>query len=330
LLNNLSTAEVQEEAVQFQDESTRRNIIFLVISTYLEVLKNEEILKLQREYLELSRLNYEKAERMHKAGRYSKSEALRWKVDYQRQKGIVVNSESADRSSRTKLCRVVNLDMRTRISVQPEIPGRILSEAKRLSGLSDEEIISMIHIDNESLIAANAALTAAYKNEDVYRLIYQGAKANFMPNISLTYSYGWRENNTANLDDYSPQLLMINFNLPLFNGFQNLTTLKSNYYSYQQSQEEFQNQLQNVRFILTETVNKLINLKTQIEISRNYRIVEQQKEQGLVSNIDFIDAKLNLQDARLQNITSNYDFVSGMIELYYLLGKINETVLGLE
>jgi outer membrane protein TolC len=123
--------------------------------------------------------------------------------------------------------------------------------------------------------------------------------------------------------------------MPLFTGFQNTTTLKSNYYGYQRSQENFQDQLQNVRFIMTETVNKIINLKTQLEITkvnieyndRNYRIVEQQKDQGLVSNIDFIDAKLNLQDANLQNIKANYDFISGIIELYYLLGKINETVI---
>jgi outer membrane protein TolC len=353
LFYNLFITEAQEEAAEFQDESTRRNIIFLAISTYLDVLKNEEILKLQKEYLDLSLLNYEKAERMHTAGRFSKSEALRWKVDYQQQKGIVINSENQDRSARARLCRVVNLDMRTSIKVDPQIPQRILDEGKRVAALPDEEIIKMIHIDNETLIAANAALNAARKNEDISHLVYQSSRANFMPNLSLNYSYGWRENETVNLDDYSPQILSINFSMPvnlddyspqilsinfsmpLFTGFQNTTTLKSNYYGYQQSQENFQDQLQNVRFILTETVNKIINLKTQLEISkvnieyneRNYRIVEQQKEQGLVSNIDFIDAKLNLQDANLQNIKANYDFISGIIELYYLLGKINETVI---
>ena len=247
----------------------------------------------------------------------------------------MVNSENQDRSARARLCRVVNLDMRTNIKVDPQIPQRILDEGKRVAALPDEEIIKMIHIDNETLIAANAALNAARKNKDISHLVYQSSRANFMPNLSLNYSYGWRENETVNLDDYSPQILSINFSMPLFTGFQNTTTLKSNYYGYQRSQENFQDQLQNVRFIMTETVNKIINLKTQLEITkvnieyneRNYRIVEQQKEQGLVSNIDFIDAKLNLQDANLQNIKANYDFISGIIELYYLLGKISETVI---
>jgi outer membrane protein TolC len=335
LIHNIFISEAQEEAAAFHDESTRRNIIFLAISTYLDVLKNEEILKIQQEYLELSRLNYEKAERMHKAGRYSKAEALRWKVDYQQQKGIVVNSENELRTAQAHLCRVVNLDMRTDLQVDAVIPEKILSEGDHIAGLSDEAIIDLIDIDEQTLIAANAALSAAQKNQDISRLLFQNSRSNFMPVVSLSYSYGWRENETANLDDYSPQLLAVNFSLPLFTGFQNISTLKSNYYSYQQSQENFQDQLQNVRFILTQTVNKIINQKTQLEITetniefneRNYRVVEQQKEQGLVSNIDFVDAKLNLQDAKLQAINTQYDFISGIVELYYLLGKINQTVL---
>jgi len=335
LFYNLFISEAQYEVAEYLDESTRRNIIFLAISSYLDVLKNEEIRKLQDEYLELSRLNYGKADRMYEAGRYSKSDVLRWKVDEQQQKGILVNSQSQERSARTRLRRVVNLDMLTPIVVDPNIPERILNEAKKLKNYSDEALIKMIQVDDETLIAANAALTAAQKNEDVSRLMYKNSYGNFMPRISLAYSYGWRENSTANLDDYSPQTLMVNFSIPLFTSFQNLTQTKSNYYSYQKSQEDFQDQLQNVRFILTETINKLINLKTQIEISkvnveyneRNYHVVEQKREKGLVSNIDFIDAKLNLQDANLQDISANYDFVSAMIELYYLLGRINETAL---
>jgi outer membrane protein TolC len=92
--------------------------------------------------------------------------------------------------------------------------------------------------------------------------------------------------------------------------------------------------LLNIRFVLTETINKLINLKTQTELSkisvdyneRNYSIVEQQREKGLVSNIELVDAKLNLQDAKLTRISNYYDFISGMVELYYLLGKLDKIV----
>jgi outer membrane protein TolC len=127
---------------------------------------------------------------------------------------------------------------------------------------------------------------------------------------------------------------MINLSVPVFSGFQNYTKLKSSYYNYKKSQENFSDQLQDVRLLLTETINKIINLRTQKELSKvnvsfnehNYRVVEQQKEQGLVSNIDFIDAKLNLQRAKLDDISNRYDIISSMVELYYLLGKL-ESIL---
>ncbi|NHZ86734.1 MAG: TolC family protein, partial [Planctomycetia bacterium] len=59
----------------------------------------------------------------------------------------------------------------------------------------------------------------------------------------------------------------------------------------------------------------------------NYRIIEQQKERGLISNIDFINTKLALQNNELTNIINQYDFISAIIELNYLLGTLDRIVL---
>jgi outer membrane protein TolC len=127
---------------------------------------------------------------------------------------------------------------------------------------------------------------------------------------------------------------MINFSIPLFTSFQNFSNVKSTYYDYRQSEEEHQNQLDNIRFILSETVNKIVDLKTQRELSKlnvkysqnNFRIIEQQKERGLISHIDFINTKLTLQNNELTDITNQYDFISAIIELNYLLGTLDEIV----
>jgi outer membrane protein len=330
LINGLYIAEANEDIAEYADESMRRNIIFLTIRSYLDVLMNEEILKLQQEYLTLSKLNYDKAVRLHQAGRYSKAEVLRWKVEEQQQQSNTVTSESVLRGAQNTLCRLLNLDMRTRLRVNPDIPRLILDESAKLTKMPASDILNLIHIDDEALIEANSALSVARKNEEVSKLLYRNTYADYLPILSLTYSYAWRENNTIELDDYSPQTLMINFSLPIFTSFQNLSNVKTQYYAYKQSRENFEDELQNTRLILTQTVNNLLNLRTQKELSavsvdyteRNYRIVEQQKEQGLVSNIDFIDAKLNLQNARLTDISNHYDFITTMVELYYLLGNL--------
>ena len=194
------------------------------------------------------------------------------------------------------------------------------------------DLLGLIQLDDEALIAANAALAAAKKSEEMSEIAYRNTYNAYLPIVDFNYSYAWRENSTLALDDYSPKTIMVNLSFPLFTSFQNFTRLKSSYYAYRENQENFFNQMQNIRFILTETVNKLINLKTQNELSkisvefneRNYNIVEQQKERGLVSNIEFIDAKLNLQDAKLSDISNYYDFITGMVELYYLLGKLEQ------
>lgn len=155
-----------------------------------------------------------------------------------------------------------------------------------------------------------------------------------MPKVNLSYSYAWRENNTFKLDDYSPKSLMINLSVPIFSGFQNYTALKSSFYEYKKNEEEFKDQLLNTKLILNNVANNIINAKTQIdllqsnlEFSRNnYAIVERQRESGLVSNIEYIDAKLNMQNANIDYIASTYNFITSVVELYYLTGKIENLI----
>ena len=334
LLNGLLIANANKRALEKMNESTKNNIMFQVVSSYLNVLKSKELLQLQEEFLNLSKLNYEKAERKYQAGRFSKTEALRWKVDYQQQKSTVTNSSSALRTGTTILARMINMDMYTRVEVEKSIPQIILDEADKIAAIPDEQILKMIRLSEDELIKANAALSAVRSQTKVSKLLYRNSYASYMPDVNLTYSHGWRENNTLALDDYSPKTVMVNFSIPLFTSFQNLTKTKSSYYEYKQNKENYHDQLKNTRFVLTETANKIINLKIQRELSKanvefnknNYKVIEKQKERGLISNIDFIDAKLNLQNAELGDINNHYDFISAMVELYYLLGKLDEIV----
>ncbi|MEJ2052507.1 MAG: TolC family protein [Calditrichaceae bacterium] len=334
VLNGLSIAGRSKQMAEEQYESTMNGTLFQVISAYLNVIYYMETLKWQNEYLELSRLNYEKAERLHEAGRYSKMEALRWKVDYQQQKSLVKNSESVLRSSYILLKRLINFDMEKNIQVENNIPDLLMAESSKLKGMPDEDILDMINLNDDELVEANAALAAAQSNKELNKLLYRNTYSAFLPNVSLSYQYAWRENNTLALDDYSPETFMVNLSFPIFTSFRDVTNTKSEYYAYKQSQEIFNDNLKNTRYTLTETANKIINLKTQMELSAtsveyneyNYRIAENQKEKGLISNIEFIDAKLNLQNSRLTDIKNEYDFIAAMVELYYLSGQLNTLI----
>ena len=330
LFNNIAMADAGAEMARKNSESARENIIFQVISTYLNVLKSRAVLGLQQEYLELSRKNYDKSMRLKQAGRYSKTEALRWKVDMEQQRSVVVTNESMLRSHTTVLKRLLNLDMEHTVSLKPQVPEQLAAETARIEAMSEQELLGMIRLSKQDLVKANAALAAARANTRTSKYVYRNSYARYLPSVSASYSYGWRENDTPELDDYSPQTFMLTLNIPVFTGFQNLTSVKSSQNAYRASQEQFNDQVQNTRYILTESVNRILNLRTQkalahtnAEFNRNnYSVVEQQWEKGRVSNIDYIDAKLNLQNAALNAVHTDYDLAAAVAELYYLLGRV--------
>lgn len=334
LINGLSIAYEQKNLAKSQTKSVEHQTVYNVIANYLNVLRNKEIYRIQNEFLELSRLNYEKAQRLYEANRYSQNEALRWKIDYQQQKSLLANSAAELRSSILLLSRLINAELDSNIIIDPKVLTNLDLEKNKILKLSDNEIINLVDLTNEELIEANASLAVLKSGEEISRLNHKNSYSSFMPNISLNYSYGWRENNTIELDDYSPKSLRINFSLPIFTGFQNYTAYKSSFYEYKKNQEEFKDQLLNTKIILNNVVNNIINIKSQIELLKtnlefsenNYSIVERQRERGLVSNIDYIDAKLNMQNANIDYIGNNYNFIIAIAELYYLTGKIESLI----
>ncbi len=334
LLNGIRIANAGKKTAQKMNESTRNNILFQVINSYLAVLKSEDLLQLQKDFTNLAKLNYKKAKRQKLAGRYSENELLFWEIDYQTQQSSLINTESILRTTKSVLTNLINMDMFTDFEVESTIPINMLNAADKFTNLSNNEILKMIIFSDDELIEANAALAASRLRTKLSKLLYKNTYSSYLPNVNLSYTHAWRENNTLELDDYSPETYMINFSIPLFTSFQNFSNVKSSYYEYQQSEEDHQNQMDNIRFVLSETTNKIIDLKTQRELSKlnvkysqnNYRIIEQQKERGLISNIDFINTKLALQNNELTDITNQYDFISAIIELNYLLGKLDEIV----
>lgn len=334
LINGLSVATTGQAAAERTREAIRDRILLQVTSGYLEVLKRGAMLELQREFLILTGLNVEKAERMHRAGRYSKLDLLRWQVEHQGQKSSVAAGESALRDATVRLRRLLNLRTLRADALADRVPDRLEAEVTRVADLSEAEIRKLAGVDSRTLVDGNAMLAAAEQDRERSRLVYRGQYSSYLPDVSLSYSTAWRRNDTPALDEYRPSTVMLNLSVPLFTGFRNLSRLKSAQFSYRAQDTRFSDLIDETRQTLGETVNRIVNLNTQRELIRtsltfnenNYRIVSREKEMGRVSNLDVIDAKLNLQNARLLEITTQFDLTSAVIELSYLMGGLDDLV----
>ena len=334
LINGVAVATTGQAAAERAREAIRDQILYQVTFGYLEVLKRRATLELQREFLVLTGLNVEKAERMHLAGRYSKLDLLRWQVEHQQQKSSVAAGESALRDATVRLRRLLNLRALEAEALADVIPEVLNAEATRLANLSESEIRRLAGVANRTLVEGNAVLAAAERDRERSRLVYRGQVSSYLPDVSLSYSTAWRRNDTPALDDYRPSTVMVNLSVPLFTGFRNLSRLKSAQFSYLAQDSRFSDLVDETRQSLGETVNRIVNLKNQREListslafnENNYRIVSREKTLGRASNLDVIDAKLNLQNARLLEITTRFDLASAAVEFHYLMGSLDGLV----
>ena len=335
IINGLRIANTNKKIANKVNESTTSNTLHQVVTSYLNVLKSIKLLELQKKFTDLAKLNFEKAQRQESAGRFSENEVLFWEIDYQRQRSALTSSESTLRTTENILSNLLEMDINVQFEVDTTLPKSIINKSEEIALMSNDKVLTMVNLKENDLIEANAALSAAQSQQHISKLMYRNTQSSFLPTVSFGYSYAWRENNTFELDDYSPETYMINLSIPLFTSFQNLSKARSAYYDYRQHEENYQDQLNNTRLFLSEVANRIIELKTQLQLSKlnvkysenNYRIIEQQKDRGLISNIDFINTKLSLQNSELDEINIQYDFISAIIEMYYLLGNLDDILM---
>ncbi len=187
--NGIQYAGAAKRLAAHQLTATQNTTVFQVISTYLNALYARDIVSVQKEYLNLSRQNFQKAERMQKAGRYSRLEVLRWKLDQQQQLGVVSQSTSAERSALSALARITASPMNRKIRIENNLPQTLLNESSRLQAFSDQQLLALIDLDEEQLVRSNAALAAVKSSEEMSRLFYHNSFSSFLPNVNLNYSY---------------------------------------------------------------------------------------------------------------------------------------------
>jgi outer membrane protein TolC len=263
-------------------------------------------------------------------------EVLRWTVDYQQQRGRVVSTEAALRNAAADLRRLVHSSESDSLVADANLPAALVTDSERFAALPDDSIRAVARIAPPALLQENPNLAAAQAREEVSRLRYKNAQAAYLPDLSLSYSYAWRENNTVALDEYATTRLSVQLRFPIFTGFDNLTSMKSTYYDYKEQAARLSDQVWETRAALDRAANRVVDLKYQrllheatVELTeRTWDITAREKAQGLASNLDLIDARLNLQSAQVDGVASRYDLMSAVVELHYLTGRIGKLFEG--
>ena len=357
-INQLSRANLNLIARQYQLEDMKDDTSLFVANAYLQVMFNRELNQVQRYQLELAKQELERTQLSIESGILTPVEVYEIEANIATQEQAVVQAENAYRLSRISLAQLLLITDYENFDIAKEnfdIPfSEILTETPRA-------IFEKALTQRNDIKLGITNLEIAEKDIDL-------AKGALMPTLSAFYNYNTRisysdrfietgnliqtpigivQENGATVVSQFPereitgplsfgnqftqndgQSYGLSLNIPIFNGL----SIKNNIKRRKLNLKRLENQLEQTKLDLENTINQAYNNtrgsykfydaseKTLIARKQAFDIAKQRFEAGVLNSFDYVQARQRYQIAASDIIRAKFDYIFKLKVLEFYFG----------
>ena len=357
-INQLSRANLNLIARQYQLEDMKDDTSLFVANAYLQVMFNRELNQVQRYQLELAKQELERTQLSIESGILTPVEVYEIEANIATQEQAVVQAENAYRLSRISLAQLLLITDYENFDIAKEnfdIPfSEILTETPRA-------IFEKALTQRNDIKLGITNLEIAEKDIDL-------AKGALMPTLSAFYNYNTRisysdrfietgnliqtpigivQENGATVVSQFPereitgplsfgnqftqndgQSYGLSVNIPIFNGL----SIKNNIKRRKLNLKRLENQLEQTKLDLENTINQAYNNtrgsykfydaseKTLIARKQAFDIAKQRFEAGVLNSFDYVQARQRYQIAASDIIRAKFDYIFKLKVLEFYFG----------
>jgi outer membrane protein len=356
LQNSIAQNRLAYEAGKYDLQQTKETVILNVILSYLQVLKQEDLLLQSVNDAEVSRNQVERLAILDSVGAVSPSQYHDLKGQWSSNRLAVTDNRNALISAKLMLSQLMNVSYDENIQLE-RITAAELAAADTSGAASIQSAASQLAIVKSADLKIQSARKDVMASRGKYfpRLILYG-------NLNTNYSsVASRDVALGSFNAESGDYVTINGNtVPVFTTFTNYSTEKINYRDQFENNyntsfglslqipivNSFQNRhavaLSKIR--LKSAENNAASVKTQLmqaveqayqnmksafdrynalieqvrDFSESFREVELKFNKGAVNSVEYLVAKNNLEKSKSNLIIARYDFIlKGKILDYY-------------
>ena len=290
---------VKSNRLQYQ--LTIRNVLFGVAKAYYEVLKQQQIVKLDKNTLELAMNQLQLSQNQYDAGAVSKVDILRARSSVEGAQQVLIVDQNILESNRNTLANTLNLHGKEREFevVQPaDAIGRVGSFEENLAtayaGREDYKI---------------SAIAIQQNKEQRNEVIGQ-----YAPTVNAQLTQNWSD--SRNNPSSQAWGGLISVQIPFFTGGQreiDLRTARLNIDEAKINLETTQKTVEtdvNTTWLQVETLREtIVSLTAQVKADeQNYQDLQNQYEAGAATSLDTQNALNQLANSRTRLITQTYQY----------------------
>jgi len=356
-INQLSRANLNMLARQYQLEDMKDDISLFVANAYLQVMFNKELEQVQRFQLELSKQERERTQLSIDAGILTAAEIYEIEANVASQEQALIQAQNAYRLSRISLAQLLLITDYENFDIAQEefdVPfSDILDQTpkaiyeKALSFRNDIKLgITNIELAEKDIDLAKGTLLptlSAFYNYNTRisysdRLVETGelltAPIGFVQDNGAVVVSQFPQREVAGALPFSKQFTQndgqsygLSLNIPIFNGLSSKNNIKRRKLNL----KRVENQFEQTKLDLESTINQAYNnaqgafkfydasQKTLVARQQAFEIAKQRFDAGVLNSFDYVQARQRYQIAASDIIRAKFDYVFKLkiLEFYF-------------
>lgn len=326
LMNQIKQSSLAYQAGKLDYQQAKDDITLNVISTYLQVLDNQELLAQSATQLDVSQKQVDRLKILNKEGNISPSDLSDLRGQLAGNQLSVIDACNAMYAAKLNLMQLMNVPFNKDVKLQPlsadQLPGQYSQTADQ---------IYQIALGGLPLVKA---ADLRYKSS---QKAVSAARGYLFPSLALSGGLG-TSYSSSNPISYNSQLsnnynssLTLGLHIPILGYLQkrnNVSLAKIDMLNARYTSETtkilLKKNVDQAYINMTSAYERYKTLSEQVDAySESFRIAEAKFNAGVLTSVDFITVKSNMDRARLNLISARYDYFIRAKILDYYQGRLS-------
>lgn len=321
----LHRANLEILASKYQLEDIKDDVKLFVANSYLQIMFNKEILKVQKSQLEITKEEYKRTKDLIESGIFSPRQIFEIEANLASQEQNVVLAENNLRDVKLNLAQVLLIDNYESFDIADEdfsIPFSDILEN------SPKEIYEKAKTFRNDIKLAETNISIAEKDINI-------AKSFRLPSLTSFYSFNTRVSYLENAPSFNDQLDFnkgqtygFGLNIPIFQGKAISNNIERSKINLDRLKFQYEQEKLNLENTINQAYNDLVGAIKFYEASnKTVKSLESAFEDasdrfllGSLNSFDFIQSKQLYEAAVSENIRAKFDYIFRLKVLEFYFG----------
>jgi outer membrane protein len=302
--------ELRQHVNELAVEQSENDIRLSLVQAYMQALYAMESVRINENTVEVSRLQYERASDLLRAGSISKVDLAQIESQHSTDKYRLVVSQASLDNYLLQLKQLLELDITEEIAIQ--VPDLTLDMI--MKPLADKQTIY------QTALTVMPEIKSSQLSMDLAGLEIKKAKAAYLPSLSLNVDIGSGHASGVGTTfgtqmwDRMNESLRLSISIPIFSNRENKTAFNkarlasvTSELDWLNTQKQLLRTVEGLSLDATSSQNQYLAAVEQVNYSEEtYQLIEEQFFLVMKNTLELLTAKNNLLNARQEMLQSKY------------------------